>query len=1078
MSTHMRNDRSKLLPLAFLAMALAPSDAFARAAGKITGRVVEETTKNPLVGVTVTVTSPALQGEQTEFTDENGTFTITELPPGEYLVRFYFADLWVERPGVVIRADQTLAVNIEFPTQQAETKTYTITERAPTVDVGSTQVQTTITNELVRKTPIKGRTYESVLTIAPGSTTDDVGYSFNGATGPENGFLLDGMNTTNPSYGLIGTPLTLEFIEETDIITSGYSAEYGRATGGVVNVVTRSGSNEWKGEGFFYIQPFMAKPERVARLGEAVATERYVDDKALDLGFTVGGPLVKDHLWVFFGLHPQYSRQRYVRTIRQRLAEDLDPNLTEGAYEGDLEGTGDARLQSCPEWIKNQSEDLCTGGAFATKDVPGSETSLVSDSWLLNYMAKLDARINEDHKLVLQYIGSPSFFDGVRGDPNDPAGNVGSSFNADPAVMGFTQNIQVHDVLLRYNAKLLERKLELDAIVGFHLEETDSVPGNQGPWVNDTREVSLSTYENVGACRPTLIHGVSFNPCPVTNYDFGGFGFYNDLTQSRLAASLYATYFLQGAGTHAIKLGADMEMNGYRDRRIYTGKPIAGLYEILDDTTIERQQWSTIVEDEVKILQDGFEGDVSSTREMVFLRDAYSPSAIPGLTVNAGVRWELEQVKNPAGEVAASLTDNIAPRIGAIYDFTQKGLAKAFASYGRFYEAIPLDMADRAFAAEGLAIQDSLAGCATDARGRLDVATCPFAEVTRDDVFGGEATPVSPVLKGQYSDEITAGLEYDVGWDLVLGASYVHRELGRVIEDISPDGGNHYFIANPGDEVDADAVADLQNEITRLNAQIAGLTEEEAIRLKTEERDEKIRTLQLYQGIASFAPPERYYNAMVLTARKRFSNNFLLQGSYTYSRTFGNYPGLYSPSNEQLDPNISSQYDLPELLLNRDGPLPSDRPHNIKLQAAYFIPTGDKEDEGFTVGASFHGISGAPIEVLGRNPLYGAQETFVLPRGSGGRTPFVTSLDLSLRYTYDVVELGVEAFNVYNSRVATDVDEEYTVDRVLPILGGTTKDLASLKTTGGGAPRLNPNYGQPTTFQPPFAMRLGARVRF
>ena len=78
----------------------------------------------------------------------------------------------------------------------------------------------------------------------------------------------------------------------------------------------------------------------------------------------------------------------------------------------------------------------------------------------------------------------------------------------------------------------------------------------------------------------------------------------------------------------------------------------------------------------------------------------------------------------------------------------------------------------------------------------------------------------------------------------------------------------------------------------------------------------------------------------MLTATKRFSHNFVLQASYTYSRTLGNYPGLFSASNGQLDPNISSQYDLRELLVNRYGPLPNDRPHNLKISGGYTIPIG------------------------------------------------------------------------------------------------------------------------------------------
>src|SRR6266542_4021229 len=116
-----------------LALALAPRTALAAVTGNIEGTVIDGQTGKKLGGVTVTVTSPALLGEQTEFTDGGGHFIITDLPPGEYLVRFYFANVHVERPGVFVQADKSLAVNIKFPTQQSEVKTYRITERAPTV---------------------------------------------------------------------------------------------------------------------------------------------------------------------------------------------------------------------------------------------------------------------------------------------------------------------------------------------------------------------------------------------------------------------------------------------------------------------------------------------------------------------------------------------------------------------------------------------------------------------------------------------------------------------------------------------------------------------------------------------------------------------------------------------------------------------------------------------------------------------------------------------------------------------------------------------------------------------------------
>ncbi|HEY2749282.1 MAG TPA: carboxypeptidase-like regulatory domain-containing protein, partial [Polyangia bacterium] len=128
--------------LLLAALVLAPRAAHAAVTGSIEGVVTDQATGKKLAGVTVTVTSPALQGEQTEFTDADGHYIITELPPGEYLVRFYFSNISVERPGVFLQTDKTLSVNVAIPTQKAEVKTYRITEKAPTVDVGNTQQQT------------------------------------------------------------------------------------------------------------------------------------------------------------------------------------------------------------------------------------------------------------------------------------------------------------------------------------------------------------------------------------------------------------------------------------------------------------------------------------------------------------------------------------------------------------------------------------------------------------------------------------------------------------------------------------------------------------------------------------------------------------------------------------------------------------------------------------------------------------------------------------------------------------------------------------------------------------------------
>ena len=108
---------------------------------------------------------------------------------------------------------------------------------------------------------------------------------------------------------------------------------------------------------------------------------------------------------------------------------------------------------------------------------------------------------------------------------------------------------------------------------------------------------------------------------------------------------------------------------------------------------------------------------------------------------------------------------------------------------------------------------------------------------------------------------------------------------------------------------------------------------------------------------------------------------------------------------------------------------------------------------------------------------------FILPRGSGGRLPMLTQLDLRVAYSKQFakryrVELSLDVFNVLNLQQVTSIDQNYTVDRVLPMVGGTYESLKNLTTTSGTVPRLNPNYGQPTGYQAPLSMRIGARFAF
>jgi hypothetical protein len=1054
------------------ALALAPRTAHAAVTGSIEGTVTDGQTGKKLGGVTVTVTSPALQGEQTEFTDGGGHFIITELPPGEYLVRFYFANIHVERPGVFVSPDKSLAVNIKFPTQQGEVKTYRITEKAPTVDVGNTQMQTQVSSEMVRNSPIRGRTYDAVLAIAPGAATDPVGYSFNGATGPENSFLIDGVNTTQPSHGLLGTNLTLEFIGETEIITGGYMPEYGRATGGIVNVITKSGSNQFHGDLWFYVSPWSANSPIIARAGEALARQSR-QKYALDFGFDIGGPIVKDKIWFYAGFAPSFTTNEHDRILRHRNAENgmagADPTTN---YAGDLDMDPAA---GCPKWLDKR---YCVAPGYTTTEF---DRHTYSDNIrLYNWIAKLNFQLNPNNSLMVQYIGSPRTEDGAQGSPTT---NGPPAFGNGEGTYIASRLNNVHDALLHFTSKLLERKLQLDVLAGYHYEAATVTPdaglGGNGAEVLYTTVQGLGDFESSdrisGNCAPRMANnGQMFNPCPVQNYVDGGWGLMTKSVQQRVHLKVAATYFARLGGTHAIKLGGDFELNQDQNLHAYSGGAIYQYTGPGDGGTIVYRQFANKgpdvnnPDDAAIVLPNGFTPTTRTINAGVYLRDQYNVGFVPGLTLNAGVRWEGQALLAADNSVQVGIWDNWAPRVGAVYDFTRKGRSKLYASYGWFYESIPLDINDRQLSKEGLVVGTS-ANCSpyTSSSIKLDPTTCAAGTPTNGDVSGGTFSPFQPKLKGQYSEEVTVGAQYDVGIDLVLGAAYIHRDLPRIIEDMSVDGGNTFIIANPGEAPDSGEIRDLQKRIAATN-----------------DPDKKAilqQQLGIYKQISTgFPKPKRNYDALTLTANKRLSHNFQVIASYTYSRTLGNYPGLFQASNGQLDPNISSQYDLREFLFNRDGPLPEDRPHNVKLLGSYFVPFGANT---FVFGAQFNAQSGTPIDVLGYSPVYGRREAYILPRGAGGRTPWVSAFDLHVSYRRKLNQLFAfeayaDLFNLFNQQAPTSVDQEWTTSRVTSIVNGTVADLASLKSNNGAALVLNPNYGHATAFQQPFSMRFGVRLSF
>jgi hypothetical protein len=353
---------------------------------------------------------------------------------------------------------------------------------------------------------------------------------------------------------------------------------------------------------------------------------------------------------------------------------------------------------------------------------------------------------------------------------------------------------------------------------------------------------------------------------------------------------------------------------------------------------------------------------------------------------------------------------------------------------------------------------------------------------------GGPAEYVSPGLRGQYTEEIILGSEYEIMPDLKIGLNYIHRTLPSVIEDISTDGGNTYLITNPGQNFDTEA-AKLH---TLAQTQMASTDpQQQALGALNEARSKQLIATK------NFTVPIRNYDGLQFTATQRPTKKSLLMASYTYSQSRGNYPGLFSTETGQADPNITSLYDLPDLMANRYGALGLDRPHNLKVDGFYQFDL--KKAGVITTGVSFRAQSGIAHNVLGASPHpgYGTGESYLLPRGSAQRSPTTSETDIHISYgrrlnKNTLVEGFFNVFNLFDQQDQLGVDENYTLDAVNPIVGGTASDLKHAKTLDengfeqNASPTINKNFGHTAAgtggygpaLQSPLNVQIGARITF
>ncbi len=1031
--------------IALLALVLAASPARAQqGTAVLIGTMRDASTGRAVADALVTETSPALQGEEIAVTDETGAYRIPGLPPGVYSLR-------VERAGfrpyareqLDLHADSTIRLNGSLLPEALQAKEVVVVGRTPTVDANSSTTGMNITSDFTARVPLiapdakgsAGRSFESVADVVPGALPDAFGVAIFGTTSPENRYLLDGLSVSNPTLGVLGTPLSIDFIKEVSVLTGGYMPEYGRATGGILNAITKSGSNEFHGSVFTNWSPaaLAGRRKTVYREGQTIVTEPSLSYMG-DIGGDLGGPIIRDRLWFYAGFDWAETRYKLRRSLHRTVLDDAGNPVTDAQ------------------------------GNPRTELIPDTAHTYEAQQDLFQGISKLTWAANKAHRITLSANGTYPVSGGggkyginpLTGQPEIGTDNTSytQSLHGPYEALAHRYRADSTNLALKWSAILDKNRAFLDTWVGWHHANTGVLPsdgsaiGSQAGlsgvsdvwWLRDTPPHSIADFEQVpnGGCNAPASSPMA-NVCPVSDYRTGGPEYVEQQITDRIQARSIFTYLFQALGHHVFKVGLDSEFQLQDGIRGYTGA--RDFAEAADGSYQQTLSYGYLSAPDVPVVLASIHNHTQSLSVGGFAQDSWN--VMDQVTVNLGLRYDAQLLYAADGNLAMALPNQWSPRAGIVYDPTHEGRAKIFTNFARFYETVPLRMLDRYLSGEPLLFAQSdtsmcnplvpgqtTGSCLQD--GALQANGLPPNQ--RYQTASSGTSVVDPSIKAPSTDEFVLGGDYEIVRDGRLGISYTKRWLNRTIEDMSRDETQTFFFGNPG------------------------------------------------YGIAKdFPKAQRKYDGVTLYFTKMFSQSWLAQASYTVSWLRGNYGGLFRAEDLQFDPHQNTDFDIPSLITNRSGPLPGDHRHALKLFGAKEFKIAD--GEFVTPGLSFRAYSGAPTNYLGAHPLYGVDEVYILPRGAGERLPWTCSLDARLAYRYEFdrgssLMLTVDVFNLLNLQAITARDQRYTNSPVSPVTNGNLTDLRSADGTPFDPAGVNPNFGSATAYQPPRTFRFGMKVSF
>lgn len=921
--------------------------------------------------------------KRTVVADAAGRYRIAALPVGTYTLS---SD--GEKKEVKVNLGVGTMANFS-----GDTEVISVTgHRISAIDTTTIESTSVFTSDELARLPTP-RNLSAVALLAPGTVLGDPGFanqqsnntkrdgffaSFGGASVAENAYFLNGFDITNARTLLGFATLPFDAIAQQQVKTGGYGVEYGRSLGGVINVVTKKGTNEWEFGASAYIAPksWQSRGKDAISLDDEVAY-KYQAFRSKDTADTqkyvlqAGGPLIQDTLFIYSAVE-----------------------LNQG------------------EWNDYSNGD---SGNNTLKEQTSSPRGLVKIDWNMaeNHLLEFTGLYNKRKIERFDYKKSDpdTAFDGQHGDK--------PLVDGAPKIDRFDGG---HFLTAKYTG-ILTDDLTVSATVGrLYGEEYDEpglLPGAQCPRVWDGRAGGALVYRGCWVETQVDIRDPAAGP----NSD------------ERVAFRADAEYRL---GDHTIRAGLDLDEwtsfaagntqtgvghNNYYYRYYKTG-PNGGTVNLVNlpaNTEYIRTWDRGTASAEYKVKNSAF-----------YIEDKWQVT--DQWMVYAGLRSEGFENTNADG-VNFVEADSLAPRGGFSFDPYADGKTKVFGSLGRYYIPVAANTNIRAAGIEWFDTQYWLHTSAEDPTTGAPVKLGPqignFIAANRE--AANPATIAATNLSTMFQDELILGLQTELSDNWTGGIKYVRRIVGDGMDDYcsqqafvdwAEDKGYenfdyhsmaHCIILNPGR--DLELMVDINN-------------------------DGKLVPSVIPNTYLKLPKYERTYEALEFTLGRAKADNWYMQASYLLSFNKGNAEGYVNSTLEQDDAGLTQDFDHERFMTNTDGYLPNDRRHAFKIFGGYDLTDewSLSATLNVTSGRPVNCNGYIPLEGLGIDQSnltnYAASSFYCLDennkvqptkRGQYGRTPWTKEISLSVSYVpdwaQDKLDLQLSVTNLLNSDTVTKYQE-------------------------------------------------------